>query len=77
MCFVLYCIVVDWLFKVPHIVCGVLCWSLLCYAFLCVISSFVIRDALIVFLMFCDCECSVALHHCAVGWSAVCDCGIS
>ena len=23
------------------------------------------------------CKCSVALPHCAVGWSAVCDCGIS
>ena len=33
--------------------------------------------ALIVFLMSCDCKCSVALPHGAVGWSAVCDCGIS
>ena len=32
---------------------------------------------LIVFLMSCDCYCSVALPHAAVGWSAVCDCGIS
>ena len=31
--------------------------------------------ALIVFLMSCDCKYSVA--HGAVGWSAVCDCGIS
>ena len=30
-----------------------------------------------VFLMLCDCYCSVALPHGAVGWSAVCDCGIS
>ena len=33
--------------------------------------------ALIVFLMSCDCWRSVALPHGAVGWSAVCDCGIS
>ena len=30
---------------------------------------------LIVFLMYCDCY--VALPHGVVGWSAVCDCGIS
>ena len=33
--------------------------------------------ALIVFLMSCDCWCSVALPHGVVGWSAVRDCGIS
>ena len=33
--------------------------------------------ALTVFLMSCDSQCSVALPHGAVGWSAVCDCGIS
>ena len=27
--------------------------------------------------MSCDSQCSVALPHGAVGWSAVCDCGIS
>ena len=27
--------------------------------------------------MFCDCLCSVAIFHGAVGWHAVCDCGIS
>ena len=32
---------------------------------------------LIVFLMYCDCYCSVGLLHCVVGWSAVCDCVIS
>ena len=31
---------------------------------------------LIVFLMSCDCFCSVALPRGAVGWYAVCDCGI-
>ena len=31
----------------------------------------------IVFWMFCYCKCSVALPHSAMGWSAVCDCGIS
>ena len=27
--------------------------------------------------MYCYCKCSLALLHGAVGWSAVCDCGIS
>ena len=31
---------------------------------------------LIVFLMSCDCYCSVALHRGAVGWYAVFDCGL-
>ena len=30
-----------------------------------------------VFLMSCDSQRYVALPHSAVGWSAVCDCGIS
>ena len=34
-------------------------------------------SAFIVFYMFCYCKCPVALLHGAVGWSAVCDCGIS
>ena len=33
--------------------------------------------AFIVFSMSCYCERPVALSHGAVGWSAVCDCGIS
>ena len=33
--------------------------------------------ALIVFLVSCDCWCSVAIPHGAVDWSAVCECGIS
>ena len=32
---------------------------------------------LTIFLMSCDSRCSVALPDGAVGWSAVCDCGIS
>ena len=32
---------------------------------------------LIIFQMVCDCYCSVALPNDAMGWSAVCDCGIS
>ena len=32
---------------------------------------------LTVFLMSCSRQCSVAHPHGAVGWSAVCDCGIS
>ena len=31
----------------------------------------------IVFRMSCYCKCSVALPRGAVGWSVVCDCGIS
>ena len=31
---------------------------------------------LIVYLLSCDCKCSVSLSHGVVGWSAVCDCGI-
>ena len=30
-----------------------------------------------VFLMYYNSQCSVALPHGAVGWSVVCDCGIS
>ena len=33
--------------------------------------------AIIVLQMFCYYKCSVALPRGAVGWSAVCDCGIS
>ena len=33
--------------------------------------------AFIVLRMFCYCKCSVTLPHRAVGWSALCDCGIS
>ena len=32
---------------------------------------------LIVFLVSCDCLCSVGLPGGADGWSSVCDCGIS
>ena len=32
---------------------------------------------LIIFLMSYDCKCSVPLPYLAVGWSVVCDCGIS
>ena len=55
--------------------------SLFCYTFLSVLSSFAViltrKRELIVFLMPCDCWCSVGLPHGAVGWSTVCDCGIS
>ena len=65
---------------------GDLCLSLFCYALLCVHSSFAIIlkgevkagcFAIIVLQMYCYYKCSVALPHGAVGWSAVCDCGIS
>ena len=64
---------------------GVLCVSLFCYAFLCVHSSFEIIlkrkkagcFAIIFLYMYCYYKFSVTLPHGAVGWSAVCDCGIS
>ena len=57
-----------------------------CCELLCVFSSFCYHFdgeervgclPLFVFLMSCDCYCSVALHNDAVGWSALCDCGIA
>ena len=33
--------------------------------------------AFVVLRMSCWCKCSVTLPHGAMGWSAVCDCGIS
>ena len=68
---------------------GVLCLALVLLFSTLYPSSFAIilmgkreRDragcfTLIVFLMSCGCKCSVALPLGAVGWSAVCDCGIS
>ena len=63
---------------------GVLCWSLIRYALLYVLSNFSIsltrkreRAVFIVFWMSFYCKCPVALPHGAVGWSAVCGCGIS
>ena len=65
----------------------VLCLSLFCYAFTLCRTSFAIilkrereRELVALLLlvrMFCYCKCSVTLPHGAVGWSAVCDCGIS
>ena len=64
---------------------GVLCLPLFCYALLCVHSSFCNHleqkekagcFAIIVLQVYCYYKCSVALPQCAVGWSAVCDCGI-
>ena len=65
---------------------GFCVWFLFCYAVLSVLSSFAIilmREeradwfTLIVFLMSCDCLCSVALPRGDIKLSAVCDCGIS
>ena len=58
---------------------GVLCLSLFWYALLCVLSSLERAGcfAYVVLQMSCCCICSVALPYGAVGWSAVCDCGIS
>ena len=63
------------------LVVGILCLSLFCCALLCVLSSFAIILAVcfafIVLGMSCYCKCSVTLPHSAMGWSALCDCGIS
>ena len=63
---------------------GVLYLSLFCYALLCVYSSFAIilkRKRKLVALLILSYRCiftiNVALPHCAVGRSAVYDCGIS
>ena len=65
---------------------GVLCLDLFCYALLCVHSSVAIilkrnrklvAFAIIVLQIYCYYKLSVALQHGAVGWSAVCNCGIS
>ena len=67
------------------LVVGVLCLSLFCRVLLCVLSSFAIilkreRAGFIAFIalrMSCYCKFSLTLPHDAVGWSEVCDCGIS
>ena len=60
---------------------GVLCWSLFWYALFYVLSSFAIilmrKRELVALLLLSCCKCSVALPRGAMGWSAVCDCGIS
>ena len=68
---------IDWLFGVlSPLVVGVLCLSLFCCVLLCVLSSFaIIKRWLRSFLS--SCKRSVTLPHGAVGWSAVCDCGMT
>ena len=69
---------------------GFCAWSLCCCALLDELSNFEVISlggggkrevaccyALVVFLLSCDCWCSVSLPYGAVSWSAVCDCGIS
>ena len=66
---------------------GVLCLSLFCFDLLCVHSSSAIilkrkRKLVALLLLSYRCivtinKCSVAITHGAVGWSAVCDFGIS
>ena len=73
-------------FNVPPIVCGssVFVFGLLCIA-LCPFYFYNHLEeeekagcfALVVLQMYCYYECSVAHPHGAVGWSVVCDCGIS
>ena len=65
---------------------GNLCLSLFCYALLYVHSSFAhLKEKektgcfakMIVLQMYCYYKCYVTLPYGAVGWSAVCHCGIS
>ena len=71
--------------KMPLMFVGVLCWPLFWNLVLCVLSSFTIiltrKRELVALLLFfqmsCYCKSFVALLHGVVGWSAVCDCGIS
>ena len=60
---------------------GVLCLYLFCYALLCVHSSLAIilkRKRKLAALLLLSYRCIVTINvHGAVGWSAVCDCGIS
>ena len=64
-----------------QLVVGVLSLSLVCYAFQ--FCNHLEEEekagcfALIALHISCYCRCSVALPHVAVGWSALCDCGIS
>ena len=86
-CVVVLLLLTYFLLLLPLFV-GILCLALvLLFSTLCQ-SSFVIilmereREragcfALSVFLVSCDSQCSVALPGSPVGWSAVCDCGIS
>ena len=65
---------------VSFLVMNVLCLSMFWYALICVLSSFTImlkRKRELVALLLLSYGCLVALPHDAVGWSAVCDCGIS
>ena len=64
----------------------VLCWSLFLVCITLFLTSLAIiltrkRELVALLLSFlfisCHCKCPVALPHGAVGWSAVCDCGIS
>ena len=76
----------DLLFYVPPIVCG---GSVLVFCLVCInLCPFLFcnhldeeeRAGCFTFIfswMSCYCKCPVALPHCAMGWFAVCDCGIS
>ena len=78
---------VDSLFIVVPIDLECSAWCLYCFAVstLSFLSSFAIISlseraahfTVIVFLLSCGCYCSVFLPQGFLGWSAVCDCGIS
>ena len=57
------------------------CVGAFCGAVLGALSSLAIimlrkRELASSLKLFCGCQCFVSLPHGAVGWSAVCDCGI-
>ena len=65
---------------------GLIVRSLFCFAVLCVLSGFAIislakRELISLFLLCCECHVtgyhSLTLPRGAMGWSEVCDCGIS
>ena len=74
-------VVVDSLFIVALIVCGGsvfgLCLGMQYLVYLLFFATILMSCfILIVFLVSCDCLCSVLLPHDAVGWYVVCDYGI-
>ena len=75
-------VVVNSVLFVAPIVAFCIC-SLFCCSLICVISSFTIIlmgkavGFTFVFLLSCDCYCSVAFPHSAECWCKVCNCGIN
>ena len=41
------------------------------------LAIILLKKSELVAILYCGCLCSVSLPHCAIGWSAFCDCGNS